>query len=416
LSAFAVLAHVQAAQAAHSLPWLPRHPAIVPASAHQLTNIARWPEEPATPTTIDSEKFRASLVHVCGQPLDRTPADEVLASAREADVDPFLLGALMVVQSRCVATFQRKQSFGLLALEPALYLAKGAPPVPVARAEWSKENLLAARSNLSVGARLLRMWLTDHEAIDEAFFSAPHRSGISHMFWGDRVISSGHEDLVFSARRRLLLGYQGHVDAPAPSALGIDVVLPLEGSQRVAVSGPGDDREGGIRRHQGLDISGLLGEPVRAMADGEVIFAGCSMAGNSRRGPIPPSQIAKYARRRLGVGGIYVCIRHTPFVEEHKGIVSCYMHLERYVVSKDDTVKAGDTIGFVGRTGVKVSPPHLHFEIRIDNRKKNPLKTFADVLIPPSATLSHAYAVKSQRDRLRAERSRRHAELRDLKY
>ena len=401
----------------HAATWPARHPAVTPASAHQLMDITRWPEEQASPAPIDGERFRAAVAYLCGLPPERTPSDEVLASAREAQIDPFVLAAFMVVQSRCDAGLHRHGAYGLLALEPALYRSEGAPATPIAPAEWTVESLMAPRSNLSVGARLLRMWKDEHQAIDAAFGSVPHRHPIAHMFWGDRVISSGNEDLVLTARRRLIGRYEGRVDAAVPSAtIGVDVVPPLEGTPRVAVSGPGDDRDGGARRHQGLDISASLGEPVRSIASGTVIFAGCSLPQNSRRGPIAPADSAKYARRRLGAGGIYVCIRHTPITDEGKGVVSCYMHLERYVVAMNDTVSAGQTVGFVGRTGVKVSPPHLHFEIRINDHKKNPLATFANVLIPPSATVSHVYAVKAQRDRLRAERAQRSANLRELKY
>jgi murein DD-endopeptidase MepM/ murein hydrolase activator NlpD len=404
------------AGAAHAAPWPARHPAVVPPSAHQLMDLSRWPDEPLSPQPVDGARFRAAVAHLCGLPQERTPSDEVLASAHEAEIDPFLLAAFMTVQSRCDAHLQRKGAYGLLAIEPALYHSDEAPPTPIAPAEWSPESLLAPRSNLSVGARLLRMWKDEHKAIDEVFGSVPHRHPVSHMFWGDHVISSGNEDLVLTARRRLIGTYEGRVDAPVPAAIGVDVVPPLEGTPRVAVSGPGDDRDGGARRHQGLDISASLGEPVRSIANGTVIFAGASLPSNSRRGPIPPKDIAKYARRRLGAGGIYVCVRHTPITDEGKGVVSCYMHLERYIVSQDDAVTAGQTIGFVGRTGVKVSPPHLHFEIRVNDRKKNPLTTFTSVLIPPQATISHVYAVKAQRDRLRAERARRSADARELKY
>ena len=153
--------------------------------------------------------------------------------------------------------------------------------------------------------------------------------------------------------------------------VGINVVSPLEATPRVAPSGPGDDRSGGARRHAGLDIAGLIGEPVRAIADGRVIFAGINSPTKARMSGIPPEKIARYRHRRMGVGGIYVCIEHTP---EPKRVVSCYMHLDGYNVAEREEVKAGQIIGELGRTGVKVSPPHLHFEVRIGDRHTNPLQ------------------------------------------
>jgi murein DD-endopeptidase MepM/ murein hydrolase activator NlpD len=184
--------------------------------------------------------------------------------------------------------------------------------------------------------------------------------------------------------------------------IGVPIVAPLEATPRVATSGPGDDRSGGARRHAGLDIAGMLGEPVRAIADGTVIFAGINSPNKSRMSGIPPEKIARYKHRRMGVGGIYVCIEHTP---EPKRVVSCYMHLGGYTVAEKDHVLAGQVIGELGRTGVKVSPPHLHLEVRIGDRHTNPVRTLGDLVIPPKDTMTHQYNVRAQRARLRALRS-----------
>ena len=92
-----------------------------------------------------------------------------------------------------------------------------------------------------------------------------------------------------------------------------------------------------------------MGEPVRAIADGVVIFAGANVPGHPRKGAIPSDKIARYAHRRLGVGGIYVCIDH-PGADRR--VMSCYMHLDTYTVTQGETVKAGQEIGRVGRTVV----------------------------------------------------------------
>ena len=146
-----------------------------------------------------------------------------------------------------------------------------------------------------------------------------------------------------------------------------------------------------------------IGEPVRAAADGSVIFAGVNLLGRPRTGGIPPTRIARYARRRLGVGGIYVCIDHEG---GERKVVTCYMHLLRYVVNEGDHVKAGQTIGFVGTTGVKVSPPHLHFEVRVGERFTNPVRTLGEFVVPPSATQTHQYVLKARRAKLRRQKLR----------
>jgi murein DD-endopeptidase MepM/ murein hydrolase activator NlpD len=379
--------------------------------AHQLQEVSRWPVEPATPAQIDPERFRESVAYLCRRAIGDTPGDEVLASAKEAGVDPFLLAALMFERTRCDGAPAKKKQpgMGLLALEPEMYRGPDAPEVPVHASEWERQSLLGARSNLSVGARLLRFWEDQHKAIDLAFGGVPHRSAVSHFMWGDFVGSSGNEDLVLTTRRRLLVHYEGRRDVPRDSMLGVTVVPPLEASPRVATSGPGDDRDGGKRAHQGLDIAASVGEPVHAMADGVVIFAGANLGKRSPHQAIPAEKITRYTNRRLGTGGIYLCIRHTPVTEADKGVVSCYMHLESYLVATDERVTAGQLIGFVGRTGVQVSPPHLHFEVRVNDKKMNPLRYLADTVIPPRDTLTHVYNIRIKRARLKAQAQRRAA-------
>ena len=384
--------------------WPPRKPPKTPKHAHQLSDISRWPAEPATPAEIDPERFRQSVAYLCGKKAEQTPADEVLASAKEAGVDPFLLASLMAEKSRCNPKFNKDGGLGLLGLQPAMYRTSDAPPTPIQRSEWSRRSLMSARSNLNVGARLLKMWEEQHAAIDTAFGGMAHRSAVSHLYWGDVVAGAGHEDLVLTTRRRMIFNYEGREETPRPNAtLGMKAIPPLQTVPRVASSGPGDDRDGGARRHKGLDIVASMGEPVRAIADGTVIVAGIDQRSNPHRAKIPPEKSFRYARsRRLGPGGVYVCIRHTPPAPGDRGLVSCYMHLERYVIAKDDTVSAGQLIGFVGTSGVKESPPHLHFEVRLDDRAMNPLKYFTENIFPPKATLTHRHTLKAMRERRRA--------------
>jgi murein DD-endopeptidase MepM/ murein hydrolase activator NlpD len=383
--------------------WPPRKPPKTPKPAHQLRDISRWPAEPATPAEIDAERFRQAVAYLCGNKAEQTPADEVLASARKAGVDPFLLASLMAERSRCNPRFSKNGGLGLLGLQPAMYRTPGAPPTPIAPNEWSRSSLMSVRSNLDVGARLLKMWEEQHAAIDTAFGGMAHRSAVSHFYWGDVVAGAGHEDLVLTTRRRMIFNYEGRKETPKPNAgFGMNAIAPLHTVPRVASSGPGEDRDGG-RRHKGLDIVASMGEPVRAIADGTVIVAGIDQRSNPHRAEIPPEKSFRYARsRRLGPGGVYVCIRHTPPAPGDRGLVSCYMHLERYVIAKDDTVSAGQLIGFVGTSGVKESPPHLHFEVRLDDRAMNPLKYFNETIFPPKATLAHRHKLKAMRERRRA--------------
>jgi Peptidase family M23 len=384
-------------------PWTARQPTVEPKPAHQLRTLTTWPAEPETPATIDDATFHAAFARLCAVDADgpvAALAGDVLAAARAEEIDPFTLAALAFTASGCDARLATRAGVGLLAIDAAMYRAPGAPALdPDLRRSLGKRKLLVPATNLAVGAKLLRMWRDTHVASDEAFGGVPHRDAVSHFIWGDEVHSSGHEDLVLTARRRMLVAYAGAPEAPRPTRVGVDMVSPLEAPPRVATSGPGEERDGGARQHRGLDLVASLGEPVRAAADGDVIFAGANLPGHPRKGGIPPSRIARYARRRLGVGGIYVCIDH-PGGE--RKVVTCYMHLRSYVVAERDHVTAGQTIGFVGTTGVKVSPPHLHFEVRVDDAFTNPLRVLGDWAIPPKATMTHYYMIKAKRSRLHA--------------
>jgi Peptidase family M23 len=387
------------AQARNRL-WEARRPPVEPLPAHQLRDMATWPAEPAAPAPIDEIRFHEAFAYLCNVPADGPIAGlggDVLARAVDNKVDPFLLAAMVLMQSNCKPDLESRSGIGLLRISPAMYLAPGAPVPPVARDELSPTALRDPRRNILVGARLLKMWEEIHPELDRLFGGVAHRSAVSHFIWGDEVHSSGQEDLILTARRRMVRHYEGTPDVPRDSPLGIPIVAPLDGIPRVASSGPGEERDNGARRHRGLDIAATLGEPVRAIADGTVLFAGANVPGHPRT-VLPPGKVARYARRRLGVGGIYVCIKH----DEERRIVSCYMHLSSYTVSVDDHVSAGERIGAVGRTGVKVSPPHLHFEIRVSERFMNPARYLTDMVIPPKATMTYRYMLKARRTKLRA--------------
>lgn len=103
--------------------------------------------------------------------------------------------------------------------------------------------------------------------------------------------------------------------------------------------------EGAGRLHEGVDISADAGVPVRVAADGVVIEVG----------------------QRGGYGRLVV-VRHA------EGLTTYYAHLGAFGdgVRPGLAVKAGETVGRVGNTGISTGP-HLHFEIRdAEDRPLNP--------------------------------------------
>ena len=86
--------------------------------------------------------------------------------------------------------------------------------------------------------------------------------------------------------------------------------------------------------HNGIDIAAPLGTPVRAIASGQVVFAG-----------------------RDSSGAVVVQIEHAP------NVLSLYGHLEDPpAVKVGDAVVTGEVIGTVGLTG-NTTGPHLHLTI-----------------------------------------------------
>lgn len=102
------------------------------------------------------------------------------------------------------------------------------------------------------------------------------------------------------------------------------------------------------RMHHGIDFGGPVGSPISAVMGGEVIFAGWDRGGYGNR----------------------VDIRHP------NGMVTRYAHGHKIYVRRGQSVGQGDVIMTRGSTG-RSTGPHLHFEIRRNNRSFNPLKFLA---------------------------------------
>lgn len=94
----------------------------------------------------------------------------------------------------------------------------------------------------------------------------------------------------------------------------------------------------GQKGHNGIDYGSSYGTPVKATADGTVVFEG-------------------FGQRHPWMGGVAgLCI-----LLKHRKAYSGYCHLSRTIVNNGQKVKRGQVIGYTGNTG-KVTGPHLHFE------------------------------------------------------
>lgn len=116
--------------------------------------------------------------------------------------------------------------------------------------------------------------------------------------------------------------------------------FPVVGKDKQAIgSFFGDPREGGRRKHHGIDIFARRHTPIIAPTDGYVRFAG-----------------------ERGLGGRVVWMR-----DEVREMTLYFAHLHTIMVETGHWIKAGDTLGTVGNTGnARTTPPHLHFGIYED--------------------------------------------------
>ncbi|MFN3959897.1 MAG: peptidoglycan DD-metalloendopeptidase family protein [Parvularculaceae bacterium] len=98
------------------------------------------------------------------------------------------------------------------------------------------------------------------------------------------------------------------------------------------------------KRNDGVNIAAPVGTPVRAAADGEVVYRGSELEGY----------------------GNLLLIKH------EDGFVTAYAHNDAMLVKKGDRVRKGQVIAKVGQTG-SASEPQLHFEIRQNLKAIDPV-------------------------------------------
>ena len=96
--------------------------------------------------------------------------------------------------------------------------------------------------------------------------------------------------------------------------------------------------------HEGLDFSSPVGGNIHACADGKVL-------------DIRPNDGNAY--------GLYVRLQHSVDGQEYQTI---YAHLSRALVSRGQSVRAGDVIALSGNTGHSFGP-HLHLTLKLIGAK-----------------------------------------------
>ncbi len=103
-----------------------------------------------------------------------------------------------------------------------------------------------------------------------------------------------------------------------------------------------DPFTGRAAMHAGLDFKAGYGAPIYSAAKGTVSFVG----------------------RKSGYGNVVE-------VSHGNGLMTRYAHMSAFRAKVGQEVAAGDVIGAIGSTG-RSTGPHLHFEVRINDRALNP--------------------------------------------
>lgn len=134
------------------------------------------------------------------------------------------------------------------------------------------------------------------------------------------------------------------VAAPAPPAAAASTVV-----GNVSWRWPADGTlvgtfAAGNPTRQGIDIGGRAGDPVRAAADGSVVYSGNGLIGY----------------------GELVIVKH------NASYLSAYGHNRKRLVKEGDRVRAGQVIAEMGSSGA--NRDSLHFEIRRNGKPANPLE------------------------------------------
>lgn len=386
-----------------------------------LRDLSLWPPEPKWPGVISAGQLAKALRQLCPIFIPakriRRYAEWITQYSAHFDVDPLLVSALIFQQSQCRARKENSWGVGLAMINPPMYRTRiragsfrfwvrngdgwQKQRLAMNRFAYNRQHLHHAEANIYFAAGILAVYQRQCPDMDHGFGSVPHRHPVSHFIWGDQVRGAGPEDQILRARRRLI-EYLSDTPRPARGRYKqLRLVSPLDGAPHKITSNLGDDRDNGRRQHTGLDFDSVKGEPVRAIAEGVVELAGVDRKQNRLR-PLDPKLTRMVPPMRMGPRGLLVVVRHAG------DLTSSYMHLSAYVVHTGQRVKAGEILGYVGRTGMRESEAHLHFGMRAKEQHLDPMVHLRPFLFPPEATyVGSNYKAHQRRRRKRREKNRR---------
>ena len=153
-------------------------------------------------------------------------------------------------------------------------------------------------------------------------------------------IPEGTKPRVYVPKSRPKSSSANRVSAPPPSVnvpAGVNYVWPTSCRRITQYYG---------WRHTGIDVGCGWGAPLIASKAGKVTKSQCGWNGGY---------------------GCYVILDHGG------GVTTLYAHARKLYVSVGERVAQGQTLAEMGSTG-RSTGPHIHYEVRVNGRRQNPLK------------------------------------------
>lgn len=199
----------------------------------------------------------------------------------------------------------------------------------------------------------------------DIFENNPTKSRVKNFYVKDTIFvyeNNNNQNLILRIQPQLLVNQYVILEIIENPKLAFPV---KNGSNKDIQSFWGVPRDGGLRKHEGVDIFNKRGTPILAVEDGTVARVETTNLGG------------KVVWQRLGLFGQTIY----------------YAHLDSQAVNTGQTVKKGDIVGFMGNTGnAKTTPTHLHFGIYTNSGAIDPiLYILKRDTIPPKLKLSEKY-------------------------
>jgi murein DD-endopeptidase MepM/ murein hydrolase activator NlpD len=194
----------------------------------------------------------------------------------------------------------------------------------IAKRETSELFLKGSIAESSEVVQLDPVFLSRQRQVESHFFGFDDNNDVDGTDAAPLELAQGSED------SDVTLSPDTEVSSSKKSSgFPVDLNWPIEGY----VTSPFGMRRG--RLHAGVDIKGYRGDPIYAAADGQVLLA-----------------------KRKRAYGILAVVGHDHDTQ------TLYAHMLRLAVRSGQFVRAGDVLGYVGRTG-RATGYHLHFETRV---------------------------------------------------